>query len=627
MAIFCLILRPDGPPVQPDEVDRLLDPVAYAAPGGRRVWTDGNLGIGCLYPRRATRQHAQQPLLHPQRGLILVADCRLDARADLMQALAIPANRRSVISDEELLLAAWLRWGDDCGEHLYGDYAFVVYDQVNARLTGISDAPGARRLLYARRRDGSFLITSEEACLLAHDDLTNDWNDVALASWLMGTPERTASIFAAIGVVACGRSLTLDQRGLHVRAWWDPARTPRVHYRRRSDYAEHYCELLVQAIDDCIGPDTTAVLCELSGGMDSSSVTAATCLLARRRDLRVSSISQTFPGYASCDDAQVMADTRGALGITDYVSYDAGRMYLEQFRTQLGPRVEGPNALNLPAQFKAVEAARDRGASVILTGFGGDELTRGSLYAALAARLRRGDLGGLREIPASCRRRGLGCAEVLAQLLARPMVRALLGDRLADLLTGRSQWRAHQPFLLAEQPGLQQRWLAARRRAAAPAGRSQRLRQLLLELRFTPSWEQLDAYRLNALPHGIGAHAPLLGRSILEFALGSPADLWFGDGWTKLLVRAAFADLLPESVRAVVWKTMAGEPAAKMWQANADWISNRFARAAQCTQGALAIGFDAASARWIDAGHAATSNLHSVFLATWLILRSDRQGM
>ncbi len=73
------------------------------------------------------------------RGLIAVADARLDNRAELASALGLGAAESIGATDCGLILRAYERWSENCPLQLHGDYAFAVWDP-------------AKHLLFCARR-------------------------------------------------------------------------------------------------------------------------------------------------------------------------------------------------------------------------------------------------------------------------------------------------------------------------------------------------------------------------------------------------------------------------------------------------------------------------------------------
>ncbi len=65
--------------------------------------------------------HEILPRVHTPSGLAITADARIDNREELMETLGIRAVP-SEISDSELILEAYRKWGQECPANLVGDF-------------------------------------------------------------------------------------------------------------------------------------------------------------------------------------------------------------------------------------------------------------------------------------------------------------------------------------------------------------------------------------------------------------------------------------------------------------------------------------------------------------------------
>ena len=68
-------------------------------------------------------------------------------------------------SDTEVLLAAYLTWGEDCLQHFNGMFAFAIWDKEKNELFVARDRLGIKPL-YFYKQDGWFLFSSEVRALL-----------------------------------------------------------------------------------------------------------------------------------------------------------------------------------------------------------------------------------------------------------------------------------------------------------------------------------------------------------------------------------------------------------------------------------------------------------------------------
>ena len=93
--------------------------------------------------------------------------CRViaDARLDQRQALASVLGLAGVPGAAELILRAWLKWGEACAEHLRGDFAFAIWDERKRRLYLARDGMG-QRPLHVYHRPGKLAVFATRALAL-----------------------------------------------------------------------------------------------------------------------------------------------------------------------------------------------------------------------------------------------------------------------------------------------------------------------------------------------------------------------------------------------------------------------------------------------------------------------------
>ena len=92
-------------------------------------------------------QHELDSIGTPKRAVI-TAWARLDNRDELAQLLHIRPNELALLSCADVILRAYLQWGEACTTHLYGDFSFAIYDLLEKRLFCARDQMGARPFYY-----------------------------------------------------------------------------------------------------------------------------------------------------------------------------------------------------------------------------------------------------------------------------------------------------------------------------------------------------------------------------------------------------------------------------------------------------------------------------------------------
>jgi len=201
---------------------------------------------------------------------LLLLEGRIHDRSGLLQKLDIPSRP---ILDADLMLKAYLRFGEDLAAHVTGEFSFAVWDTSHRRLILGCDAIGARAMYYWH--NGSTLRFAPEVHgLLACPEVAIAPDDTQAALWLMRCPglgERT--LFKDIQRVPAGHVLIVEDGRLRLHRYWQPENVAPLHLADAREYAMGLLHHMQQAVE-CRIPAGESVGMQLSGGLDSSTVTA-----------------------------------------------------------------------------------------------------------------------------------------------------------------------------------------------------------------------------------------------------------------------------------------------------------------------------------------------------------------
>jgi asparagine synthase (glutamine-hydrolysing) len=276
MSGFIGIVNSDGAPVDSELLERLTGSLTFRGPDARAVWCHGSVGFGhTLFRTTWEAQYERQPFTLDQQVWI-VADARVDARKDLVRELGcrhdLALNRTP---DVELILRAYLKWGEACLDHIIGDFSFAIWDSRSRKLFCARDHFGVKLFYYAWIGT-TFIFSNTIAALRLHPQITNRLNERALGDFLLFDCNWTldTTVFADI------HQVTVADTGLKRRKYWQLVAPDRVSYRREEECVEGFRERLEQAVADRLRTEKVSI--SFSGGLDSTNM----ALAARNVDQR-----------------------------------------------------------------------------------------------------------------------------------------------------------------------------------------------------------------------------------------------------------------------------------------------------------------------------------------------------
>ncbi len=188
-------------------------------------------------------------------------------------------------SDTEVLLKAFVQWGEDCLERLSGIYAFAIWDERRKTLFAARDRVGVKPFFFYE--DGHRLLFGSVIPAL-----------IAAAPWCEGLRPRLdeegrrelfllgpgrkpgSGVLKNYRELEPGQCLWYGEDGLTVRRYWDLKAHP--HDEGRQETVDHVRALVESAVRRQLVSDVP--LCTmLSGGLDSSILSALAAAEYRKR--------------------------------------------------------------------------------------------------------------------------------------------------------------------------------------------------------------------------------------------------------------------------------------------------------------------------------------------------------
>ena len=461
-------------------------------------------------------------------------------------------------TDTEVLLQAYLRWGDDCLERLEGMYAFAIWDGARGRLFCARDRLGIKPFYYATP-PGYVIFASEVKALLAFPGLEAGADDAAVLGFLVhgNCDYGEQTVLRDVKALPAAHALTVDLCSGRpaTRQYWRLVPQP-TNGTHPHDDAERLRELLIDTTCKHLISDVRAGSC-LSGGLDSSTVVSLIGKLWREQPDAATAVGDRFYTFTSCysyselDEREYALTAARAVGATPHLVFPSPEDFWETF-PRLAWHQDMPFAsLSYYAQWRVMRAAREAGVKVLLDGQGGDEVFAGYAkfrYAYLASLLRQGRVAAwTRELGATLLH---GDPYVLDlrkgyRYLPQRLRRLLRVDSLLQRVL-RGDW---DRTLSAESTPATRWWRYASGRAteAFPGTIVQRMQVDDIMVDTLP--QLLRHEDRSSMAFSLEARVPLLDHRVVEFGVSLPDRLKIHNGWSKLAVRRAMDGLMPDALR------------------------------------------------------------------------------
>lgn len=512
---------------------QMVTTMACRGPDAQGLWTAPHVALGHRRLAVIDIEGGRQPMSVDGGGHTLAAmtySGEVYNYQELRTELARRGHRFRTESDTEVVLHSYLEWGEDLVDRLNGMYAFALWDTEAEELLLVRDRMGIKPLYYAPTANG-VVFGSEPKAILANPLIEPMVDADGLREILAFVKNPQQAVYRGLRELRPGSLARIRRAGTTLRQYW------KLEAREHTDDLDTTVATVRELLDDIVGRQliSDVPLCTLlSGGLDSSAITAlAAQQLARTGRGAVRSFAVDFTGYTERFTADAMRDTPDAPfahELADRVGTDHSDIVLST------------SELMDPAHRTAVVGASD-------LPLGGDMFT--SLYLLFAA-------------------------------ISQHSTVALSGES-ADEVFGGYPWFHDQAAWADTFP-----WLAATGRFMGhesepaetlftdellaaldvPTYRADSYRTALAEVPHTGTTDPLerrmrqvcylhltrfvqlllDRKDRMSMAHGLEVRVPFCDHRLVQYVFNTPWSYKTFDGREKSLLRAATADVLPQSI-------------------------------------------------------------------------------
>jgi asparagine synthase (glutamine-hydrolysing) len=490
-------------------------------------------------------------------GIVATFSGSLHNADDLRRTLGL-----HTVEPVDLVASGYKRWGVDSFAHLTGDWSAVILDARRELVMMARDFVGTCPLYYRLDLD-ALTWSSNLSALQSLGPTPQPRLDPAyLAGFLSGSVPRSRTPFIEVRAVPPGHAVICDKRLLTRDAgtgavprfisFWRPAAQPEWRQRTPEDYANQLHTLLRESVD-CRLPSSGRTWIELSGGLDSSTIVAVGAGVTSRRPVDVTTVTYVFDQSVSADERSFSNAVRHRFGLASTELREGSYSLFFPSAPSLAPQEPIPGGGRVSA---LIQAMHETGASVLLSGSGGDSV----MWNAREPRLDLTDL--------AYRLRTRALLDRIRRYREQELCsyKELLWNSILNPLARGYRRRPHAPESAS--------WVNWRRVRSLTSPdldtRATRVEDTQTHAASLPS----ERYYVAAVRHAIDMVVPgdmgpgcdvsfsypFFDRRLIDFMLSMPFEEKRAPGTTRVLHRRALTGVLPECVRQRVAKVGATEP-------------------------------------------------------------------
>jgi len=445
---------------------------------------------------------------------------------ELKEELRVLGYSFRTASDTEVLLKAYIQWGNQCFEKFNGMWALCIVDLKTRKLVLSRDRFGIKPLFYHQSHEGIRFFS--EIKQVFQDDVPKFIEEGPIRDFLCSAvlDASDKTFFKDVHRFPTASYTTIDfdqwQSPLSFQRFWQAEISSRTDISFE-EASKEFKTLFQNSIELRFRSDVEVGAC-LSGGLDSSSIVSTCGWLGKT--INAYNIDNQDPKLSELSYAKQVIEQYSGLQL-----YSERNKFedLELLDKILWMQDEPISGLGVIAQWNVMQLAKSKGSIVLLDGQGGDELLGGYrkfIFFFLKETLKQRKLNlTIKEAFQFLTSSGLNLFDL--EGVRRYLNRTNVDQFLSPALLARP--RQHNIGI-----------------SGASGFKTKSLEDILYY-----SYPQLLRYEdRNSMAFSLESRVPFLDYRLVQFVLSLPSNYLIRNGYTKAILRESMKGILPESIRA-----------------------------------------------------------------------------
>lgn len=286
-----------------------------------QTWHKDNVFLGCHAQWITPESIGEQlPFYDYERQLAIIADAIIDNREELCERLQVEREDRKKITDSQLILLAYHKWGEECPKFLVGDFAFMIWDQKSQKLFGARDFSGSRTLYYHKtEKKFAFCTTIEPLLNLPYIEkkLNENWLAEFLAiAGMIDTVDASITPYKDIEQVPPSHSISIVKEKIKFTRYCTLTSEKKLRLKSNEEYVEAFQDVFQSAVTARLRAHRH-VGAQLSGGLDSGAIASFAVKALRKENKPLYTFSYIPPkDFKDFTSKYLMPDERPFINAT-----------------------------------------------------------------------------------------------------------------------------------------------------------------------------------------------------------------------------------------------------------------------------------------------------------------------
>ena len=351
-------------------IEKMNHNISHRGPDNIGVYLNKNIALG--HSRLSIvdlNTNGNQPMHSNDGRYVLVFNGEIYNFNELKKELNYSFTTKT---DSEVVLAAYIEWGEKCLDRFNGMFAFTIWDNVQSNLFIARDRLGIKPLYYFKN-EKYFAFSSEIRALMSSELFERKLSKSSLIEYLKyQTVHSPNTIIEDVFMLEAGSFINVDQDHVFKKTvYWKPGQT-KFNFDNM-DYQDLKKEIKKNLTNSVVkrmfsDVDSGAFL---SGGIDSSALVG---LMSESSSNKVKTFNISFDEseYSEAKYANIVAEKFSTEHTEIKLSPEIFLKYIPLALDDMDhPSGDGPNS------WVVSKYTKEQGVKMVFSGLGGDELFAG----------------------------------------------------------------------------------------------------------------------------------------------------------------------------------------------------------------------------------------------------------
>ncbi len=263
-------------PVDMDIIAQMNLSINHRGPDGKGLYqsSDQTCGLGHVRLSIIDLEGSKQPLCNENESIWITFNGEIYNYKEIRKNLLSLGHRFKTNGDTETLVHLYEEYGVEMLKHLYGMFAFAIWDSEEKKLFIARDRLGVKPIYFYEFHKG-LIFSSEQKGILQHPLVKAEPNEEGIWNYLtFRSVPAPATLYKDIKKILPGHFLLFDTNGIILKQYWEIPITSPVDLTSSDEELIHLTECTLKKSIERRMVSDVPLGSFLSGGVDSSLIVA-----------------------------------------------------------------------------------------------------------------------------------------------------------------------------------------------------------------------------------------------------------------------------------------------------------------------------------------------------------------